>query len=36
MYVIQVGVRTRFMYEIKRLFATESFKECLNAKMSRP
>ena len=36
MCVIQVGVRTKFTYEIERLIAAARIKESLNAKMSCP
>ena len=36
MCVIQVGIRTKLTYKIERLFAIESIKESLNAKMSCP
>ena len=34
MCMIQVGVRTNLTYEKEGLFATESIKESLNAKIS--
>ena len=36
MCVIQVGVRTKFTYELEGLFASERIKEPLNALMSCP